>query len=223
MFIADRRNAFLERIYIAYGRRLVKRSFARVHVTHAECSDGTSGTSWAESDAPVIAFINHSAWWDAVVPFVLSRDLFRRESYAIMEGEQLARYRFFRRLGCFGATSSSLSDARATVDHAVKVLRGGPRRTLWVAPQGALLAERAPLVFRSGLARIARAVPEATLLPVALRFEFRKQQLPTCFVRIGGPLAAVGRDEPVRVATARLCSALAHELAVLDAALLTSP
>lgn len=220
MFIADRRNAFLERIYIAYGRRLVKRSFARVHVTHADCSDGTS---WAESDAPVIAFINHSAWWDAVVPFVLSRDLFRRESYAIMEGEQLARYRFFRRLGCFGATSSSLSDARATVDHAVQLLRGGPRRTLWLAPQGALLAARAPLVFRSGLARISRAVPEATLLPVALRFEFRKQQLPSCFVRIGVPLTPVARDESVRVATSRLCSALAYELAELDAALLTPP
>lgn len=218
MFIADRRNAFLERIYIAYGRRLVKRSFARVHFTHADCS---VGTSWAESDAPTIAFINHSAWWDAVVPFIISRDRFRRESYAIMEGEQLARYHFFRRLGCFGATSSSLDDARAVVARAVTVLRGGPRRTLWLAPQGVLLAAHAPLVFKSGLARISRAVPEARLVPVALRFEFGKQQLPTCFVRIGAPLAPVSREEPIPVATSRLCSALTHELAELDRSLLT--
>ncbi|MGI8546594.1 MAG: lysophospholipid acyltransferase family protein [Gemmatimonadaceae bacterium] len=217
---ASRLNAFLERIYIAYGRRLIRRSFARVHVSYA---DPIAGTSWAESDSPSIAFINHSAWWDAVVPFVLSHDLFRRVSYAIMEGEQLDKYRFFRRLGCFGATTNSLDDARATVHHAVNTLKGGPRRTLWLAPEGALLASRTPLHFKSGLARIARAVPEARLLPIALRYEFRKERLPECFVRIGAPVASVAAGEPIRFATARLCSALAQEVAELDRALLARP
>ena len=40
--------------------------------------------------------MNHSAWWDAVIPVHLSHDLFRREIHALMEGEQLRKYPFFR-------------------------------------------------------------------------------------------------------------------------------
>lgn len=212
----SRRNALLERIYIAYGRRLIRRSFSAVDVSYA---DANASTSWAASDAPSIAFFNHSAWWDAVVPFVLSHDLFRRVSYGVMEGAQLQRYPFFQRLGCFGATTNSLTDARAIQHHAIAALRRGGRgnrSTLWLAPQGALLPARTPLQFRSGLARIARAVPEATLVPVALRFEFGTAQRPTCFVRVGIPAPPVTSDESIRHATLRLTTALADEVAALD-------
>ena len=218
MLILDRRSSWKERLYIAYGRRLVRRAFARVRVTespHGTLPGHPVGTSWAAGDAPLIAYINHSAWWDAVVPLVLSRDLFLRESYALMEGEQLRRYPFFRSLGCFGPTSSSPSDARATLAHAVSVLRGGPRRTLWICPQGALLPAQTPLSFKSGLARLARAVPEARLVPIALRFEFGDEPLPTCHVRIGAPVQRLD-DESIKQTTLRLTEALVAELEQLD-------
>lgn len=200
---------------MAYGRRLVRRAFAHVH---------TAGT-WPVHDGPSIAYVNHSAWWDAVVPFVLSHDLFRCESYAIMEGEQLAKYPFFRHLGCFGATSNALSDARAVLDYAVRLLRASDRRqrrTLWLCPQGALLGARVPLVFKSGLARIAFAVPEAPVIPVALRFEFRKMQRPECFVRVGAPVVRTGADT-IRTFTRRCERALQGELDAIDAALAEGP
>lgn len=200
----------------------MRRTFAHVHVSGPGAQGLHLGTSWAASTAPVIAYINHSAWWDAVVPFVLARQLFRRESWAIMEGAQIGRYPIFRRIGCFGATSASLDDARRTVVHAVTRLRGGPRRMLWLCPQGALLAPRAPLVFRSGLARIARLVPEAMLLPIGLRYEFRTTQRPECFMRIGAPIPRDG-EISVRTLTQRLRDALAAELDLLDGSLLEHP
>jgi len=193
----------------------VRRAFAGVHVRGA----------WpvqASHDGPSIAYVNHSAWWDAVVPFVLSHDLFRRESYAIMEGAQLAKYPFFRHLGCFGVTGNTLRDARELSDYAVGVLRGGPGRTLWVCPQGALLGARVPLSFKSGLARIAWAVPEATVIPVALRFEFRKLNRPECFVRVGEPVQRVGVGG-IRALTSHYEMALQAELDALDAELLERP
>ena len=177
---------------------------------------------WPVHAGPSIAYINHSAWWDAVVPFVLSHDLFRRESYAIMEGAQLQKYPFFRHLGCFGATTHSVADARDVLRYSVTLLRNGGDRTLWLCPQGALLGSRVPLVFKSGLARIARAIPEVPVIPVALRFEFRKEERPECFIRIGAP---VPRAPTMQAAELTKCfeRALQEELDVLDATLLERP
>ena len=111
-------------------------------------------------------------------------------------------------------------DARGLALYAARLLRGaepgGPPRTLWIFPQGALLPARVPLAFRSGLARFSRAVPDALLLPVAVRYEVRADQRPECFVRIGAPVHSVPGEAPARL-TRRLEQRLRDELDRLDA------
>ena len=144
------------------------------------------GAPWPEGGGPVIAFANHSAWWDPVLALFLSHDVFRGDGYGLMEGVQLLKYPFFRQIGCFGATMEHpAEDARGLALYAARLLRsgdaaagraGGHPRTLWIFPQGALLPARVPLVFRSGLARFSRAAPDALLVPVAVRYETRAEQ-----------------------------------------------
>jgi 1-acyl-sn-glycerol-3-phosphate acyltransferase len=205
MLIQARKNAALESIYSAYARRLIRKQFGKVRL---------SGNAFPETDLPVIAYMNHSAWWDAVVPVYLSHDLFRREIHALMEGEQIRKYPFFRHLGCFGPTDSGIAEARAVVAHSVSVLRKGQRPILWICPQGAIYPSRAPMKFKSGLARIAQEVPEAIVIPVAFRYEFLKQEKPGCFVRIGKPVVRSKESNPQL--TRRLESILDHELDALD-------
>ena len=214
MLLEARKHPLLERAYARYGRRLLRRAFARVWV---------GGAPWPEGGGPVIAFVNHSAWWDPVLALFLSHDVFRRDGYGLMEGAQLLRYPFFRRIGCFGATGDHpAEDARGLALHAARLLRGAepdrPPRTLWIFPQGALLPARVPLAFRSGLARFSRAVPDAVLLPVAVRYEVRSAQRPECFVRLGPPVhpAPGGAESPGRL-TRRLEQRLREELDRLDA------
>ena len=170
------------------------------------------------SDRPVIAYMNHSAWWDAVVPVHLSHDLFRREIHALMEAEQIRRYPFFRHLGCFGAEEGGLNEARAVAEYAVKVLGSDRSPILWICPQGALLPSHVPLRFKSGLARIAKAVPEAVLVPVAFRYQFLKHEKPDCWVRIGEPVARA--EETIPLLTRRLEMHLQREMDALDDAIL---
>jgi 1-acyl-sn-glycerol-3-phosphate acyltransferase len=205
MLIQARKNAALESIYSAYARRLIRKQFGNVRL---------SGIALPETDLPVIAYMNHSAWWDAVVPVHLSHDLFRREIHALMEGEQIKKYPFFRHLGCFGPTESGIADARAVVQHSVSVLRQGRRPILWICPQGAIYPSRAPMRFKSGLARIAQEVPEAIVIPVAIRYEFLKQERPACFVRTGEPVVRSEESNPQL--TRRLETILDRELAALD-------
>jgi len=208
MLLEARKRPAMERLYAAYGRWLLRRNFARVWV---------GGEPWPAGDGPTIAFLNHSAWWDPILTLFLSHDLFRRDGYGIMQGEQLRRFPFFRRIGCFGASGESFEDVRALAVYAEHVLRDGARRTLWIFPQGALVPARAPLAFRSGAARFARAVPEAPLVPVAVRYEFRDAQRAEVFVRVGPTLrAAATAHDSVLELTRRLEQRLRHELSSLD-------
>ena len=205
MLIEARKNNVLESIYSAYARRLIRKQFGQVQV---------SGADFPQTDHPLIAYVNHSAWWDAVVPVHLSHDLFRREIHALMEGEQLRKYPFFRHLGCFGPTESGIADARAVIEHSVRILRTGKRPILWIFPQGAILPSRAPMQFKSGLAHIAQAVPDAVVVPIAIRYEFLKHEMPHCRVRTGEPV--VRCEESSSRFTRRLEFCLQRELDALD-------
>lgn len=211
MLLDARKTPALERAFAAYGRHLLRRDFARLWL---------GGVSFPSGTAPSIALVNHSAWWDPLLAVHLSHDLFRRDGYGLMLSDGLKRYPFFRRVGCFGASTDSLDDVRAVSTYAAALLRGGRSRTLWLFPQGTLASARAPLAFRSGAARIARVVDEATIIPVAVRYELRAEQRPEIFVRVGPAVAreelGVG-GEAAGTATRRLERALRHELAQLDA------
>lgn len=165
-------------------------------------------------DRPVIAYMNHSAWWDAIVPVHLSHDLFRRDMHALMEAKQLRKYPFFRHLGFFGGDAGERGEARAVSEYAEKVLGGSPRSILWICPQGALFPSHVPLRFKSGLARIAVTSPHAVIVPVALRYQFLRERKPDCWVRIGEPVARA--EENIPALTRRLEVHLQREMDLLD-------
>lgn len=207
MLIEARKNPALETIYSAYARRLIRRQFGSLQI---------SGSAFPATERLVIAYMNHSAWWDAVIPVHLSHNLFRREIHALMEGEQIRKYPFFRHLGCFGTTGKTVADAKAVIDHATNVLKNTKAPAVfWIFPQGAILPSRVPMQFKSGLARIAERLPEATVVPVAVRYEFMKNKKPDCLVRIGEPVAR--SEETHSWFTHRLEQRLEGELAALDA------
>lgn len=207
MLLPARKTPLLDSLYARYGRRLLRRAFARVWV---------GGAAWPAGDGPTIAFLNHGAWWDPVLALFLARDAFALDAYGVMEGAQLRKYPFFRAVGVFGVLDDGrpLDDARALAAYVTRTLRGAPRRSVWIFPQGALLPAHTPLAFRSGLTRLARAVPEATVVPIAVRYEFRAEQRPECFVRVG--VAASASDGSTPAHTRHLERRLRDELHQLD-------
>lgn len=171
------------------------------------------GSPFPHGDSPTIVVANHPAWWDPIVGVFLARDVFGRDAYGIMDRAQLARFPFFRRVGCFSA-GDTLSDVRALAEYARTLLTGGARRTLWLYPQGVLAPSRAPLAFRSGAARLAIALGDVPIVPVGLRYEQRAEQRPELLVRVGESM--VPNDAPG--APSRLTRALESRVqAALDA------
>jgi 1-acyl-sn-glycerol-3-phosphate acyltransferase len=142
------------------------------------------------SAGPLIVYMNHPSWWDGYIAFVLNRLVLRNrfQGYAMMEEQQLKRYRFFSWSGAFSVHRQDARSAMRSVRYIGRLLAERRNRCLYIFPQGEIAPnDRRPLQIFSGAAHIARRAGGATLWPVALRYEFRGEQRAEIFIRTGPP------------------------------------
>jgi 1-acyl-sn-glycerol-3-phosphate acyltransferase len=134
---------------------------------------------------PLIIVANHSSWWDAILPIVISRGARHHEGYGLMERAQLDRYGFFRQLGILPIDRDNPRRALATLGEIAAMMRG-ERRVLWIFPQGRIVPnDRRPIEVESGTARLIRMIGDCSIVPVAFRYEMGREELPAAYIRIG--------------------------------------
>jgi 1-acyl-sn-glycerol-3-phosphate acyltransferase len=138
---------------------------------------------------PLLYLVSHVAWWDGYLMVRLNRRA-GRDDYIMMEERQLARYGFFRWVGCFSVDRDHPRRALASLRYAATLLSSQPNRAVVVFPQGQIVAnDRRPVALATGAARLCRLVDRRLLVvPVALRYEHRGEQHPAAFISTGPPL-----------------------------------
>jgi chlorobactene lauroyltransferase len=165
------------------------------------------------ADGPLVVYMNHPGWWDGYMAFLLDKRVFRErlQSYIMMEEKQLRAYRFFTLCGAFSVDRRP-GEAERSIGYISRLLRERRDRILWILPQGRIAPnDRRPITVYPGAARVALRADGALLWPVALRYEFRGEQQPEAFVRVGPPhRAEPGDNEQSLTATiqARLTTAV---------------
>ena len=162
-----------------------------------------------DKDRPVIAFANHSNWWDGLIIFYLTR--FRRDKdfYCMMEEKQLLHYPFFRWLGAFSVDLQHPVRAAAAVRYACNLLKSA-QNIVWIFPQGRMATVYEPIEIRKGTEFLASHTGNVSLLPVAFRYEFFREQRPKVLIRFGRPFnAGETTDERVRSELQKLTDELA--------------
>ncbi len=140
--------------------------------------------------APIVVYANHPSWWDAALFTWLSSSLFAdRRCYCPIEARMLERYRFFGRIGAFGVQAGTLAGASTFLTVSERVL--GQGGLLWVNAEGRFNDARVrPLDVMPGLARLARRVPAATFVPLAIEYAFWDERRPNVLLGFGEPVAA---------------------------------
>jgi 1-acyl-sn-glycerol-3-phosphate acyltransferase len=188
MILSDKRSLFAwtVRRYVAWK---VRRSFRGLYLRGNLPQPGARG---------VVLYANHSSFWDGFAIHELTRAA-GLDGYALMEEQNLRRYRFLRHLGAF---SIRRGDARSTVEsfREARQLLSQAKTAVCIFPEG---EQRSPgadsLQLQRGLEVLLRR-SRARAVPLAFRYAFLDGEYPDILVEAGeahGP-------EPIAQLTQRL-------------------
>ncbi len=191
------RSALAVAVFNYYLRWYVPRHFRAVRLHRESLPELPDGR-------PVIVFTNHPSWWDPAMLILLHNRLMRgRPGHGPMEAQALGRYGVLRRMGVFGIEGDRRG--AATFLRLGQRVLADPKGVLWVTAQGQFADPRQrPVTLRPGLAHLARLVPQALLLPLAIEYPFWNESRPEALLRFGAPIEAAALQGPVALGTAAL-------------------
>lgn len=132
-----------------------------------------------------MVYANHVGFWDGFMAHAISRAT-GWDGYCAMEEQNLARYRFLRRLGAFSVRRGDPASALETLRYARGLLRQ-PEAAVFLFPEGELRpAATALKPLERGVEVLARAAG-AVCLPVAIRYCFLEGERPDVLLEVGAP------------------------------------
>ncbi len=214
---ADPVAARSARLYRAFGWYLRWYFYRRFHGVRLSRT-GLSRAALPEVIAgrPVIIYSNHPSWWDPALYILLDTLLLPgRCSFGPMDAKALGKYGLFERLGVFGIALDSPRGAARFLSTSLSVL-SDPGNVLWITAEGEFTdPRRRPVRLRSGIAHLARRVPGAVILPLAIEYTFWNESKPEALARFGPPIESGGGN--VAEWTARLEGELARTMDALTA------
>lgn len=165
---------------------------------------------------PLLGVANHPSWWDGYLAFVTARHFGLRQ-FMMMDEPQLRRYGFFRWAGAFSVDRADARESVRVVAYAAHLLAAERRPLVWLFPQAEITpADRRPIEAHGGAAHILRRATAngkpVGWFPVAWQYEFRGEQHPEAFIRVGAVQIVTAADSrDTRALTARIAAALTRE------------
>ncbi len=204
------RSAWVSWLFGWYLRWFFFRRFHAVRLSLA-------GMPRVGAGRPVIVFGNHPSWWDPALYILMQEKLFPgRGGYGPMDAASLGKYGVLRKMGVFGVDLDSPRGAARFLETSLRVL-AEPGAILWITGEGHFTDPRQrPIRLRPGIAHLARRVPDAVLVPLAIEYSFWNESKPEALARFGAPIAA-GRDRSVAAWTTQLEAALTDTMDALAA------
>ncbi len=169
---------------------------------------------------PVIVYSNHPSWWDPATFILVANKLFPgRPGYGPIDSQSFRQYGLLRRMGAFGVPQDGRRSGAIFLRACLAVL-ARPDAMLWITAEGGFTDPRArPIVLRPGLAHLARRVPGAVILPLALEYSFWNESQPEALLRFGPPVEP--GDATVAQWTERLEARLTETMNALAAESMT--
>lgn len=133
-------------------------------------------------DEPLIAYANHTSFWDGFVAQRLC-ELWSRDGYCVVEEPNLLKYPFLARAGAF---SIRRGDPRSTVEtfRYITELLGRPRAMVFTFAEGKLRPFTDAPQLERGLEVVARKTG-VRCVPVAIRPVFFEDEKPELMVAVG--------------------------------------
>jgi chlorobactene lauroyltransferase len=191
-FIPASESQWFITLFGLYVRSLFWRRFHRVWVDQKYRPVAQNKT---------IYYLNHTSWWDGLIPLLLNRTLLRQNARAMMEDKQMVQHSFFKKIGAFSINLSNQKAVITSLRYAVASMQR-PGASLYIYPEGKIVpfSTEKP-VFKKGLAWIVKRCPDADVVPVGIYFGHSSSDKPELFLKIGKPVDFDGSDEQDKLNT----------------------
>jgi len=175
-FLPARKSALFSKLFEWYTDWLFWRRFDSINVKSDYKPNPGQKT---------IYYLNHSSWWDGLIPFLLNQKKFRQNARGMMEDKQLHRYPFFRRLGVFSINLTSPRSSVQSMRYAVESMQR-PNASLFIYPQGKIVPFSTDnLNFQKGIGWLAKKIPDADIVPVAIYIHTKESARPRLEILVG--------------------------------------
>ncbi|MCS7209215.1 MAG: 1-acyl-sn-glycerol-3-phosphate acyltransferase [Fimbriimonadales bacterium] len=150
--------------------------------------------------APLILYANHHYWWDGYLAYWLVRSWGRR---LIVWMEAYRRFPPFGAVGALPFPANDAAQRARAVRRTLKALQS-PETALLLFPEGKLHGDTARLLpFQRSLCWLARRVPNAVVLPLAIHIEPSYHQYPRAYLSVGTPFEGDPGEEKAWLCAAR--------------------
>lgn len=178
-FIPAQESRWFIFIFDLYTRTLFWRRFKNVWINQ----DYQPGLN-----SKTIYYLNHTSWWDGLIPLLLNRKLFRQNARAMMEDKQMREHGFFKRIGAFSVNIENPRSAVRSLRYAVESMKR-PNSSLFIYPEGKIVPFSTDKPdFKKGLGWIASQCPDVDVVPIGIYISHAKSDKPELFLKIGEAL-----------------------------------
>lgn len=167
-FIPADESSFFQQIFRVYVKWLFKRRFKNVWV-HQEYHP-------SDEDRTVY-FLNHTSWWDGLIPFLLNEYCFKQQGRAMMEYKQMRAYPFFKYLGAFSIMPHNRSHNLSSLRYAVQSM-DRPHAALFVYPEGEIVPAGSEKKFKRGIGWLHAQLPTVDFVPIGIHIHTIRSDKP---------------------------------------------
>ena len=171
-------SKWAEFVFDIYLKRLLRSSFKEFRVINE--------LPKFDKSKSLIVTPNHFSWWDGFFIYWLNKKMLNKKLFIMMLEEQLKRYWFFKKLGCY---SIDLNDSRkmiTSLKYTVDLI-SNPENLITIYPQGEIQPyEQRPIQLRNGIDFLSRkSENDFQILPVAFKIHHTNERLPMVYARLG--------------------------------------
>lgn len=174
-------NKWAKFVFDIYLERLLKKSFYDFRIINE--------LPQLDNTKALLVTPNHFSWWDGFFIYWLNKKVFNRKLYIMMLEEQLQRYWFFQKLGCYSVDLHDNRKMITSMKYSIDLL-SKPENLVTIYPQGEIQSfDSENLNFKNGINFLGKqSHKDFNILPVAFKIEYTNEKLPIIFCRFGKPI-----------------------------------
>lgn len=183
MIKADHKK-WAEFVFDTYLNRLLKKSFYDFRIINQLPNIDPSKS--------LVMAPNHFSWWDGFFVYWLNKKVLNKKLYVMMLEDQLKRYWFFKKLGCYSIDLNDSKKMITSLKYTLDLIQNADN-AITMYPQGEIQSyEQRPIQLKGGIDFIAKKSKiNFQIIPIAFKIHYTNERLPIIYTRFGKLLNSI--------------------------------